>query len=316
MGLCGDRRGGHLGSERPGHAGHLRRHDVGVGAPPTRRGPVRGARPERGHPHRSGHPAGGAGRSPSRAGGAPTPSWSCPGVGPCWPPAAPPSSPSTPPPGPVGTPLDLGAGRTPSSGMALIPASPTLYALVAGGVIPVDTANATAGAADPDRAVRLVGLLAPRHRRHRRTGAPSTWSGRAAPTSAAGCCPIATATGATRSPAGFDQYGIVRSGRPGRPPRRQRAVGGGLRQQLGQPGARGLLRRPAAAGAAPGPGGRTGVGDRSTRPTSCSARTDSAPSSWTGFNTVLPYRPAHPRRSAEPIPVCSGASSMAVAPAP
>ena len=63
------------------------------------------------------------------------------------------------------TPLDLGAGRT-IFGMALDPASTTLFALVAGAVIPVDTATATAGAADPDRPLGVLGLLTPRDRGH------------------------------------------------------------------------------------------------------------------------------------------------------
>ena len=43
----------------------------------------------------------------------------------------------------VGRPLDLGQGRT-VAGLALSPTSPTLYVLVADGVVPVDTATATA----------------------------------------------------------------------------------------------------------------------------------------------------------------------------
>jgi DNA-binding beta-propeller fold protein YncE len=48
----------------------------------------------------------------------------------------------------VGTPLDLGAGNT-VFGMALDPQTSTLFVLVAGGVIPVDTANLTAGSEIP-----------------------------------------------------------------------------------------------------------------------------------------------------------------------
>ncbi len=107
----------------------------------------------------------------------------------------------------VGRPLDLGAGRT-IFGMALDPVSATVYVLVAGGVVPVDTVGRHRRGHHPHRPGRVVGLLAPRDRRHR--GREHRLRGGAGPTrlrrpGAAHRrrhrCPRAT-------PASFDNYGI------------------------------------------------------------------------------------------------------------
>ena len=213
----------------------------------------------------------------------------------------------------VGTPLDLGPGHT-IFGMALDPASPTLYALVAGGVFPVDTANATAGVEIPT-GLSVSSVYSPHGiAGHRRRRPPSTWWGRGGPTSAGGSSPSSPPPGATETPTGFDRYGIADPAAVAVWPRRLAAAGGRLGQQLGQPAPADHLRR--SAGPGPAAPASAGVASGTGHPTDIvfgPGRTGAFVVD--GFDAVIPYQPAS-QTFGRPIPVCSGASSMAVAPAP
>ena len=91
--------------------------------------------------------------------------------------------------------------------MALDPASTTLYALVPGGVIPVDTANATAGAAIPT-GLSVSSVYSPHGIVVTDDGATVYVVGQGGTDFGGRVLPIAAATGATGPATGFDRFGI------------------------------------------------------------------------------------------------------------
>jgi len=142
----------------------------------------------------------------------------------------------------VGTPLDLGAGRT-IFGMALDPTDATLYALVAGAVIPVNTSNATAGAPIPT-GLSVSSVYSQTASSSRGTAPPSTSWARVGPTSVAASSPSPHRPG----PRGRHRIRPVRHRGPGgsgRDDRRFQPARGRCGQQLGQSGPAEQLFQPA-----------------------------------------------------------------------
>ena len=211
----------------------------------------------------------------------------------------------------VGTPLDLGPGRT-VFGLAPDPGTSTVFALVPGGVIPVDTAHATAAKEIPT--FLSVSSVASPH------GMAVTGDGRTLYVVGQGgtdfggrVLPITVATGALGTMTGFDRYGIADPAAVAvNPEGTELLVADGANNWINPVSvahftdpAPPVRLDPRPRGNAPGTGhptdivfgpGRTGafVVD--------------------GFDAVIPYQPGAVSVG-RPIPVCSGASSMVVAPA-
>ena len=143
----------------------------------------------------------------------------------------------------VGTPLDLGAGHT-VFGMALAPSGTMLYALVPGGVIPVDAVHATAR---PEIATGLAvsSVYSPHGIAVNADGSTVYVAGQGGQDYGGRVIPIQAATGALLPEAGFDQFGIA-------DPAaltlcRQRRPGGRRGQRLDRPRVLGQLLGPGAA---------------------------------------------------------------------
>jgi len=213
----------------------------------------------------------------------------------------------------VGRPLQLGPGNT-IVGMALDPRSTTLYALVAGGVFPVDTARGSAGAEIPT-GLSVSSVYSPHGIAVTADGSTVYVVGQGPPSFGGRVLPIATATGSARAATGFDAFGIadpaalavIPDGTSllvvdsannwvnpvvvatfATPPQPVR-----LPEQPSGTSSSGT-RHPTDIVLGPGPTGAFIVDD---------------------FDSVIPYRPG-PQTFGRPIPVCPGASSMTVASAP
>lgn len=213
----------------------------------------------------------------------------------------------------VGTPLDLGAGHT-VFGLALDPRSSLLYALVPGGVVPVDTATAAARAEIPT-GLSVSSVYSPHGIVVSADGSTVYVVGQGGPDYGGRVLALATATAALLAASGFDRFGISD------PAALALTTGGsGLLvvdsannwidpvalATFSDPGTPVRLpQRPA-----------NSAGSGTQHPTDIvigSARTGAFVVD--GFHAVLPYAPAT-QVFGRSIPVCSGASSMAVAPAP
>jgi hypothetical protein len=213
----------------------------------------------------------------------------------------------------VGTPLQLGSGRT-VFGMALDPTGPTLFALVAGGVVPVDTANATAGALIPT-ALSVSSVYSPHGIVVTNDGDTVYVVGQGGSDYGGRVLPIVAATGATLATTGFDKFGISDPAAVAIDP-----TGTGLLvadaannwinpvplNDFSDPPDPIPLPQRSRDSSTPGTGHPTDVvfGPGHTGAFVVD-----------GFSVVLPYQPAT-RAFSPAIPVCSGASSMTVAPAP
>ena len=195
--------------------------------------------------------------------------------------------------------------------MALSPTTSTLYVLVPDGVVPVDTATATAGTPITTGLAVSSVVVAPRARRSSPTARTVYVVGQGPPDFGGRVVPIATATGPVGPATSFDQFGIT-------DPAALAVTGDGTRVLVADsannwvdpvpaagPSGRHPPVRPAHRAATPPARART------TRPTSWS---DPAPPG--AFVVDRPrHRPAlHAGLGTfgRPIPVCAGASSMAV----
>ncbi len=214
--------------------------------------------------------------------------------------------------GKVGTPLDLGPGHT-IFGMALDPTSTTLYALVAGGVFPVDTANATAGV-EIATGLSVSSVYSPHGIAVTADGKTVYVVGQGGTDFGGRVLPIVAATGTTQTPAGFDRYGIAD------PAALAISADGSL--LLVADGANNWVNPvPLASFAAPPPPVRLPqrsavVSSGTGHPTDIVVGPGGAGAFVVdGFDAVVPFQPASDTFG-RPIPVCAGASSMAVAPAP
>jgi len=207
----------------------------------------------------------------------------------------------------VGTPLDLGPGRT-VYGMALSPTSSMLYALVPGGVVPVNTATAQAGV-PISTGLGVSSVSSPHGVVVSANGSTVFVVGQGGSDFGGRLGAIATATGAVGTVTSFDQFGIADP----------------VAVALAPDGSTVLVADSADNWIVPVPLVRLGTPSQPIRlpATDPSAAGTDHPSDIvtgpgntgvfvvTGLDTVLPFAPAT-GTFGSPIRVCAGASSMAV----
>jgi DNA-binding beta-propeller fold protein YncE len=213
----------------------------------------------------------------------------------------------------VGTPLDLGAGHT-VFGLALNPKSTTLYALVVGGVVPVNTASATAGVEIPT-GLSVSSVYSPHGIVVTDDGATVYVVGQGGADYGGRVLPIVAATGTTLPTTGFDQFGISDPAAIAVTPDGSDLLVVDSANNWVNPVAVATFSRPGEPARLPLRTGNTAA-TGTQHPTDIvlgPGRTGSF--IVDGFNSVVPYAPGS-RVFGRSIPVCSGASSMVVAPAP
>ncbi|HLH28537.1 MAG TPA: hypothetical protein VKW77_06450, partial [Acidimicrobiales bacterium] len=212
----------------------------------------------------------------------------------------------------VGTPLDLGPGR-PVFGMALAPGGHVLYVLVPGGVVPVDTVHATAGP-EISTGLSVSSVDSPHGVVVTPDGTVLYVAGQGGTDYGGRVVPVATATAQVLPAAGFDRYGIADPA----------ALALASGQVLVADAANNWVNSvpldrftdPPAPVPLPDHGqGRAAI-TGSEHPTDIVTGPGRTGAFLVdGFDAVVPYAP-DTASFGRPIPVCSGASSMAVAPAP
>jgi len=208
----------------------------------------------------------------------------------------------------AGTPIDLGATHD-VYGLALNPAGTTAYALVAGGVFPVDPARSTAGA-PAATGLAVSSVYSPHGIAVTADGSTVYVIGQGGTDYGGRVLPVNAANGALGPGASFDKYGIAA-------PAAVALAPDGHSLDVVDSANNWVNPLPTASFAAPPdpvrlPAGSTGGG----HPTDIVLAPDGATAYIVqGFDSVLPYTPAT-QAFGRPIPVCTGASSMAVAPSP
>jgi len=213
----------------------------------------------------------------------------------------------------LGTPIDLGAGRT-VFGMALDPVSTTVYVLVAGGIVPVDTAGDTTGATIPT-GLAVSSVNSPHGIAVTEDGSTIYVVGQGPPDYGGRVLPITTADGTVGVPASFDNYGIS-------DPAALAVEPDGSALSVVDSANNWVNPLPVASFADPPtpvrlpPQGTGGPTSGTEHPTDIVL----GPQGFgafvvVGFDAVLPYDPGS-ETFGRAIPVCTGASSMAVAPSP
>jgi hypothetical protein len=213
----------------------------------------------------------------------------------------------------VGTPLDLGPGRT-VFGMVLEPGHPVLYALVAGGVYAVDTTHETAGVEIPT-GLSVSSVYSPDGIAITASGATVYVVGQGGADFGGRVLPIDTATGAAGTATGFDSYGIA-------DPAAVAVTPDGSSVLVVDSANNWVNPVPLATFADPPPPVHLPPSTTGGASTGTQHPTDIVVGPGRdgafivdGFSTVVPYQPVS-QSFGRPIPVCTGASSMTVAPAP
>jgi DNA-binding beta-propeller fold protein YncE len=210
----------------------------------------------------------------------------------------------------VGAPLDLGAGNT-IFGMALDPSGGMLDALVAGAVFAVDTANATAHAPIAT-GLSVSSVYSPHGIVINASGATLYVVGQGGTDFGGRVLPIVAASGATMPMSGFDQFGISDPAAVAIDPTGSELLVADSANNWIIPVSLDNFADPDQPVRLPELAGAAGTGhptDVVFGPGSTGAFVVD------GFSTVIPFRPGS-RSFGRPIRVCSGASSMAVAPSP
>ncbi len=211
----------------------------------------------------------------------------------------------------VGTPLNLGTGHT-IFGMALNPAGTSLYVLVAGGVIPVNTVAATAGAPIVT-GLSVSSVYSPHGIVVSPDGTTVYVIGQGGTDYGGRVLPITAATGALQPEASFDRFGIA-------DPAAVAITPDGSTLYVVDAADNWINPLPIASFASPpapirlpvqsgGPAGTQHPSDIVLAPGGATAYLID------GFADLVPFTVAT-HSFGQPIPVCSGASSMAIAPAP
>jgi DNA-binding beta-propeller fold protein YncE len=213
----------------------------------------------------------------------------------------------------VGAPLDLSPGRT-IFGMALDPKSTILYALVAGAVFPVNTANATAGVAIPT-GLSVSSVYSPHGIAVTDDGATVYVVGQGGSDYGGRVLPIVASTGVTLPTTGFDSFGIADPAALAVTPDGSMLLVADSANNWVNLVSLATFSEPTPPARLPQrPGGATISGTQ--HPTDIVFGPGQTGAFVVdGFNAVVPYQPGS-RKFGRPIPVCSGASSMTVASAP
>jgi DNA-binding beta-propeller fold protein YncE len=213
----------------------------------------------------------------------------------------------------VGTPLDLGAGRT-IFGMALDPVGTTLFALVLGAVIPVDTSTATAGAAIPT-GLSVSSVYSPHGITVTGNGATVYVLGQGGTDFGGRVLPIDASTGVAGTATGFDRFGISDPAAVTVTSDDATVLVADAANNWVNPISVATFSSPSNPVRLPQlTSGSTATG--TGHPTDIvigSGQTEAY--LVDGFDAVIPYSPES-QTFGDQIPVCSGASSMAVAAAP
>jgi len=204
----------------------------------------------------------------------------------------------------VGTALDLGPGRT-ISGMALSPVTPVLYVAVPDAVVPVDTATARAGA-PITTGLTVSSVSSPHGLVVSADGATLYVVGQGGVDFGGRLVPVTTATGAVGPATSFDQFGIADPAAVAESPDGRTVLVADTANNwivpvpvatLGTPSA--PVHLPAGASASAHPS------DIVVGPGATGAFV------VVGLDSVLPYEPST-ATFGRAVPVCAGASSMAV----
>jgi hypothetical protein len=213
----------------------------------------------------------------------------------------------------VGKPVDLGTGRT-IYGLALDPAAPTAYALVAGGVVPVNTADHSLGATIPT-GLTVSSVYSPHGIVVTADGTTVYAVGQGPPDFGGRVLPIATATASVGAAASFDNYGIAA-------PAALAVEHDGSSLLVVDSANNWINPLPLASFTNPPtpvrlPGQSTGEPSSGTQHPTDIVLDPSGSDAYVveGFDSVLPFEPVS-QTFGRAIPVCTGASSMAVAPSP
>ncbi len=213
----------------------------------------------------------------------------------------------------VGKPVDLGAGRT-IYGLALDPAAPTVYALVAGGVVPVNTADDSVGATIPT-GLSVSSVYSPHGIAVTADGATVYVVGQGTPDFGGRVLPIATATASVGAAASFDNYGIAA-------PAAVAVEHDGSSLLVADSANNWINPVPITSFTNPPapvrlPGQSAGEPSSGTQHPTDIVLDASGSDAYVveGFDSVLPYEPVS-QTFGRAIPVCTGASSMAIAPSP
>ncbi len=214
--------------------------------------------------------------------------------------------------GQAGTPIDLGAGTI--FGMALNPNGTTLYVLVAGEVVPVNTVNDTAGGPVPT-GLAVSSVYSPHGIGVTTDGGTIYVVGQGPPDFGGRVLPIAAATGIPGAQASFDNYGIA-------DPAALAIEPDGSSLLVADAANNWINPVPLASFTNPPPPVRLPTQQAGAPTSGTEHPTDivigpGATGAFVvyGFDAVLPYDPVA-QTFGQAIPVCAGASSMAVAPSP
>jgi DNA-binding beta-propeller fold protein YncE len=211
----------------------------------------------------------------------------------------------------VGTPLDLGVGRT-VFGLALNPTNSMLYALVPGGVVPINTANAHPGAEIPT-GLSVSSVYSPHGLAVTADGSRIYVAGQGGTDFGGRVLPIVAATGATLPPASFDKFGIADPAAVAVTADGGTVLVADAANNWVNPIAVATFDTPAAPARLPQ---RSGGSAGTQHPTDIVVGPGTTGAFLVdGFNVVVPFAPGSDVFG-PPISVCSGASSMTVAPAP
>ncbi|MGO8873149.1 MAG: YncE family protein [Acidimicrobiales bacterium] len=212
----------------------------------------------------------------------------------------------------VGAPIDLGPGHT-VFGMALDPVGTTVYVLVSGGVVPVDTASGTAGA-ELLTGLAVSSVYSPHGIVVSADGAMVYVVGQGGPNFGGRVLPIVTATRTTLPPASFDRYGIADPAAVALAPDGSSLLVVDAANDWVNPMPLATFLDPPFP--VPLPSREAGVSTTTRHPTDVVfAPGGDEAFIVDGFDSVIPFA-SSTSTFGRPVPVCTGASSMAVAPAP
>jgi hypothetical protein len=208
----------------------------------------------------------------------------------------------------VGSPLDLGAGRT-IFGMAMDPVNTTLFVLVPGAVIPVDTTNATAGALIPT-GLSVSSVYSPHGIAVTADGATVYAVGQGGTDFGGRVLPITASTGATGTATGFDRFGIADPAAVAVTADGATLLVADAANNWINPVPLRTFTNPPAPVRLPQPSPSSTTGTQ--HPTDIVVGPGQTGAFLVdGFDAVIPYSPVT-QTFGSPIPVCEGASSMAV----